>query len=404
MIKRTLIRLTAGLLFLPMNVFSCPPPPPLPNHPLELNNADKCISGTWHFVIITKYQWGPINLGQSENDTYIEDSGVMCCPDGAIATPGSLRGHDSPDCHSTGESGGPEPNPNTQAADAPPPLPYRPFALPALTFGAGITISPPQCSSQNPTIFHVLHLDGVVTRINQCTSQTIASIPVTSNPLQVGVTPDEKWAIVTSYDNAISFINTATNTVANVIQTDTDTFPSGLSISSDGSFALVTSYIDDNPALLVINVANQAISRRIPLALEYPQSVFLSPDDMLAWVTYPFENSVEVVDVMTGSVDYTIPVGEPIDVVFNPTGTTAYISSRTPGGVTAVNTKTYSVTASITTALGSSDLLLSPDGGLLSVNNFDSNSESSIDAIGLTLLSTTPVSGTPIGAALVPVQ
>jgi YVTN family beta-propeller protein len=112
-----------------------------------------------------------------------------------------------------------------------------------------------------------------------------------------------------------------------------------------------------------------------------PQSVFLNPDATLAWVSYPFENFVEVIDVMTGIVNSSIQVQQPIDVVFNATGTTAYISSRLPGSVVVVDTKTYSTIANIPTAAGSSDLLLSPSGGILTVGNFDSASISAIENI-----------------------
>lgn len=293
----------------------------------------------------------------------------------------------------------------SMAADPPPPLPYRSFAIPPINFGNSPPITVPQCNSAaNPTAFHVLHLGNVVTRINQCTGETIAVIDVTSNPLEVQVTPDAKWAIVTSYDNAISFIDTSNNTVANVIQTDPDTFPSGISISSDGTFALVTSYINDNPALLVIDVQKQTITNRIPLALSYPQSAFLSPDATLAWVTFPFGNAVEVVDVMTGNINQSVQVPQPLDVAFNATGTAAYVSSQVPGSVFAVDTKTYSVIQNIPTGPGASDLLLSPDGRILTVSNWNDNSISEIDTYNLTLVQTIALGGPPLGIALVPIQ
>ncbi|HTS50662.1 MAG TPA: hypothetical protein VMH05_22105 [Bryobacteraceae bacterium] len=256
----------------------------------------------------------------------------------------------------------------------------------------------------NPTVFQVFHPDGVVKRSSMCNDTAYTTIAVTSNPLQVQVTPDGKWGIVTSFDNAISFINTDTNTVDNVIQTDPNTFPSGLAISPDGSFALVTNYNNSNVDLLVIDLKKQAITGTIPLPFEYPQSVFLNPDATLAWVTYPFNNVVVVIDVMTGAVVTSVQVSEPIDVVFNFTGTVAYISSATPGSVLAVDTKSYSVIQNITTAAGSSDLLLSPDGGTLTVNNLDDSSISVIDAASLKLLQTIPLSGQPIGVALAPIQ
>lgn len=397
---------------------NCPnPPPPLPDQkgsPVPIHyNADMCEDDLhWHYVIINRYQIGPFTFGGTASDKnpyYDQDSGQKCCNKGEIVFMNgvAVKAHadSGSDCPSTNESGGPQNTANSMAPDPPPPLPYRTFAIPPLTFGDAPLTFVPQCNAAaGPTAFHVVHLDNVVTRINQCTEATIAVIKVPSNPLEVQVTPDAKWAIVTSYDNAISFIDTSSNKVAKVIQTDFDTFPSGISISPDGSFALVTSYIDQNPALLVIDVPNQAIKSRIPLPLAYPQSVFLNPDATLAWVTYPFGGEVEVVDVMTGIIDQSIPVTQPLHVVFNATGTVAYVSSQGPGSVLAVDTTTYSILKNIPTGLGASDLQLSPDGGILTVSNWQGNSISEIDTFSLSLIQTIPLGGPPIGVALVPVQ
>jgi YVTN family beta-propeller protein len=287
-----------------------------------------------------------------------------------------------------------------------PAVAYRQFALPAyFSESPAPTPTPAVCNSSiNPTVFQVFHLDGIVQRASLCNDSIVASIPVPSNPLQVQVTPDGRWAIVTSYDQGISFIDTNTNTVAKIIQTDNATFPSGIAISPDGSYALVTSYIDVNPALLVVDIQSQTIIDRIPLDDQYPQSVFLNPDGTLAWVTYPFDNRVEVIDVMTGVVSAALLAEQPIDVVFNPTGTVAYISNASSGSVRVVNTGNYSLIKEIPTGAGASDLLLTEAGDFLVVNNFGSNSLSVIDTAALKVVSTTPTSGQPVSLVLSPVR
>lgn len=392
----------------------------------------------WEGVWLTRQCVGDdlvyyINIGWGNSYTsqaFLTLSGYCKCKNGPSARQANPHQSGGYCLVSTNTNGGQQPGANTQASGAAPgaggpagpapqlrqavptalaaftpAVPFRAFPLPKFF---PLSSSPPtpnaMCdASISPTAFAVFHEDDDVVRTNMCSGEVLASIPVASNPLQVQVTPDGAWAIVTSYDNAISFINTATNTVANVIQTDQNTFPAGLSISPDGSFALVTSYIDQNPALLVIDVHKQAITSRIPLDREYPQSVFLNPDATVAWVTYPFEDVVEAIDVMTGVVDYALSVELPIDVVFNPTGTLAYISSES-GSVMAVNTATYAAVANVPTAPGSSDLLLSPNGGYLTVNNFDSSSISTIDTSSLTTVNTTPATGQPVGILPVPVQ
>jgi DNA-binding beta-propeller fold protein YncE len=287
-----------------------------------------------------------------------------------------------------------------------PTVPFRPFALPPYYFGSSApTQVRPQCNAQlNPTAYQVNHNVATVSRLNLCTGAVMNTVNVTTNPLEIAVTPDGKWAIVTSFYNAVSFIDTDNDTVANVIQTDANTFPFGIAISPDGSYALITNFNNQEDALVVVDVASQSITGTITLHTAYPQSVIINPDGTLAWVTFPFSNLVEVVDIMTGIEVTSISVPEPLDVAFNATGTTAYIASGQPGSVMAVSTSTYAVLATIPTAAGANDLLLSPDGGFLTTNNYFDGSISVIDATALTNVLTKPIGSAPFGVALMPIQ
>jgi DNA-binding beta-propeller fold protein YncE len=246
-------------------------------------------------------------------------------------------------------------------------LPYRELGIVPFSSVQSVNPSVTCASGTNPSAFVVDHINGTVSRFNPCTAQTITTINVTSRPLQVRVTPDGSQAIVTSYDNAITFIDTATNQITNVLQPNI--LASGLAISSDGSYALVTNYDNVAPYLAVVDIASQSITGTIPLDRQYPQSVFLNPDNTLAWVTYPWVNAVEVIDILTGTVTRNLSVTVPYDVAFNPTGTTAYVASGF-GTVEVFDTGTYQDTASIPAASGACDLQVSPDGhsSVVSIN------------------------------------
>ena len=283
-------------------------------------------------------------------------------------------------------------------------LPYRALPAAPLLLGALPTAQPVCLSSVNPTYFETAHIDNVVTRVNSCTGATIATINVTSLPLQVRVTPDGSQAIVTHFSSAISFINTATNTVSKVLQTPLTFTPSGLAISPDGRYALVTNLEPAGPdgaALGVIDIASQTMTSMIPLDTDYPQSVFINPDATLAWVVYPFNGSVEVIDLLTGTVVREFLFDEAISVAFNPTGTVAYVGAG--AGVNVIDTTTYAITTTVPTGPVPADLLVTPDGAYVVVNNSSGQSVSVIDT--QTLVATTlTVSGTPRGNVAIPVQ
>ncbi|HLG99199.1 MAG TPA: YncE family protein [Bryobacteraceae bacterium] len=248
-------------------------------------------------------------------------------------------------------------------------LPYR--ALPFLPFfpQTAPMISTSCASQLNPTGFAVDHVNGTVTKYAVCTSQPLGSVNVTSRPLQIRVTPDGSQAIVTSYDNGITFIDTATNQVTKAIRTDPGFFPSGIAISPGGSYALVTNYYDTAPELAVLNIATKSIAGFIPLDTPFPQSVFINPDATLAWVTYPWNNVVEVIDILTGVVVKHLVAFTPFDVAFSPTGTVAYIASGA-GSVLVLDATTYTQVSSVPAGMGACDLSVSPDGQTVTVNNF----------------------------------
>src|SRR5579883_627001 len=263
-------------------------------------------------------------------------------------------------------------------------------------------------SSVNPTVFRVLHVDNVVKRYNSCTLATIATIPVPTFPLQVRVTPDGARAIVTSFSGAITFINTATNAVSGsiTVPSDPNFAPSGIAIAPDGSYALVSNYpATTNTAysyLSVVDIAGMKITSKIPLAVEGPESVFINPDGTLARAVHPWDNAIEVVDILTGAIVEVLKVTEPFSIVFNPTGTRAFVSSGA-GSIEVVDTKTYQVIKTVPADAGALDLQITPDGTYVYANNSLAQSITVIDAQSLNA-TTTPIGGMPQGSALVASQ
>jgi hypothetical protein len=121
---------------------------------------------------------------------------------------------------------------------------YIPQQLRDLPFLPDIPPSPaaPACQASFPDVFATNHVSAVVTRISTCPFAIKAVIPVVTRPLQVDITPDGSTALVTSFDNAVNFIDLATNEVTYTLMTDSNTNPHGLAISPDGKRAYITSF------------------------------------------------------------------------------------------------------------------------------------------------------------------
>ena len=220
----------------------------------------------------------------------------------------------------------------------------------------------------NPTAFAVDHINATVTRYEICTSQSLAVINVPTRPLQVRVTPDGSQAIVTSYDNAITFIDTATDQITKTIQTP-GFYPSGLAIAPDGSYALVTNYFDSGQSPAIVDIASKTITGSIPLDTIFPQSVFLNRDATLAWVTYPWNDTVEAIDILTGAVVRSMIITNPFGMAFSPTGTVAYVASGA-GSIEMIDTATYNTIQSVPADFGACDLSVSADGHMVTATNY----------------------------------
>jgi YVTN family beta-propeller protein len=91
----------------------------------------------------------------------------------------------------------------------------------------------------------------------QPTNTIVATIPLSSYPMGIVVSPDGQFVYVGEYgSNLIQVISTATNTIAATITLD-EIGPSSLAISPDGTTLYAANYSDGR--VWVISTASQAV-------------------------------------------------------------------------------------------------------------------------------------------------
>ena len=245
--------------------------------------------------------------------------------------------------------------------------------------------SNPNCSSSQPDVLQVNHDNASVNRITTCPMQFVTTIPVAGHPLQIAITPDGTTALVTSFDNAINFINLASNTVTFSMPTPS-IHPNGIAITSDGSAAYVTHFVPSNASLVKIDLASHSIVASMPVGT-YPQSVFLSPDGAQLYVTYPYLNLVSIVDTLTFTEAYRFAVQAPRGIAFNSTGTKAYIASAgnpdnaTSGTVLEFDTSRLQVTNTYNVGLGPNDVAVLYSDQYVITTNYEGQSVSEINIL-----------------------
>lgn len=269
-------------------------------------------------------------------------------------------------------------------------LPFSP-RVPAIALSA--------CDATFPDILQVNHDNNVLARVATCPFALKKSIRVASRPLQVAVTPDGLMALVTSFDNAINFVDLTTNTVAFTLSVGF--YPHGLAITSDGKTAWVSSFDDVNPLIAVVDIASRAVTKTYAVAA-YPQSVFLSPDDAQLYITFPFTNAMYIMDTMTGIINNTYAIPTPRAVAFNSRGSKAFISSATGGSTGQVlqfDIETFKVEKTYTVGAGPTDLNVLQDDLTVVVVNYEGGSTSTIN-LRSGQVTTTALKGPAIGLAV----
>lgn len=261
---------------------------------------------------------------------------------------------------------------------------YNPQPLRDLPFIPQMPLpTPQQCDSSYPDVFQTVHTQALVTRVSTCPFAVKATIPVQTRPLQVEVTPDGSTAIVTSFDNAVNFIDVATNKVTFTFNTDPLINPNGIAISPDGTKVYVSSFNTNFPAVIVIDIATHKLLATMQTTMSYPSGLTLTPDGSQIWVVAPLANNVDIFDTQTNTRVTTLNIGYATQVAFNAVGTRAYITSAatTPGKVMVVNAATYQILSSFTVGANPTDIAMSYGDQFLVVNNNDDGSISVIDLL-----------------------
>lgn len=286
-------------------------------------------------------------------------------------------------------------------------LPQPILDLPFPAQGPASQSSPNNCSPSQPDVLQVNHDNASVNRITPCPGSLVATIPVVTHPLQIAITPDGLTALVTSYDNAVNFINLSSNQVTFTLNTGSIN-PNGLAITPDGAFAYITNFRPTAAASSIakIDLSSRTIVQTMPALSAYPQNLVLSPDGSQLYITYPYGNLVQIIDTLTNSQAAAFSVPAPRGIAFNSKGTKAYIAeagnpdNATMGAVQEFDTNMFQLGATYQVGLGPNDIAVLYGDQFVITTNYEGQSVSKIDTVSGTV-QTTPANGQVSGLSIV---
>jgi len=120
-----------------------------------------------------------------------------------------------------------------------------------------------------------------------------------------------------------------------------------------------------------------------------------------AYVAKSTGNTVSAIDTATNTVVATIMVrNQPTSVAVTPDGTRAYVTNRGSASVSVINTATNAVLATVLVGRQPIGVAVTPDGTRVYVTNFASNTVSVIATATNTVIKTILVGGSPLGSPL----
>ena len=218
----------------------------------------------------------------------------------------------------------------------------------------------------------------------------------------LGFNPAGTFAYVSNYYGAVAInvIDVATNSVAAA----NSVYPSG-AITSDlifnpsGSTAYGAAHFGDT--LDVINVSTGSIYN-VGMS-SYPYGVAINPAGTTVYVTNYNSGNVLVVDTGTNTVIKSIGVGtNPTGVIFNKSGALAYVANSGSGTVDTINVVANAVVNTIGGFSSPQGLALSPDGSALYVTDYNDNKAFIVNTSTNTITSSIAVGGSPSSIAYNP--
>jgi len=278
---------------------------------------------------------------------------------------------------------------------------------PGGTATANVTLEVNRPNQPRKNCAYITNYDGGdVTVVDIAANAVLTRIPVGNGPYGVDVSPDGDLVYVTSEEDGISVIDSATNTVVGSIPVNATT----VAASPDGSVIYAVS--NGEGTLTAMDSASHEILGSVDVGAS-PCGIAVNPSGTRIFVASLEEGTVRVVDAADLSVMDTLQVSEPgtevLDIEVSPDGSLVYAVSDYSCQLTVIDARTNSIIRSVSympeRRLDDAYLAVSPDGQSIYLSLLsNASSIRIIDASSLEILKTIPagypsdLSFTPDGA------
>jgi YVTN family beta-propeller protein len=214
-----------------------------------------------------------------------------------------------------------------------------------------------------------------------------------SDPYQIGFSPGGKWFVAASIRlDRIDVYDAQTYQL--VHRLPAATMPSHIAFSHDGSTVFVT--LQGTSSLIAIDVASGKVNWTAPIGPQ-PAGIITRPSGTLL-VGIMGSDYIAEIDPQNGGVIRRIHTGAGAhNFLAAPDGKTLYVTNRVAGTISVLDADTLAVTGTLQAPGGPDDMALSPDGQELWVTGRWHAWVNVIELASGTLKTTVPVGRSPHG-------
>lgn len=179
--------------------------------------------------------------------------------------------------------------------------------------------------------------------IDPVSFKIIQTIPTGPNPHEITVTPDQRFAYLSSYNppgNTISVVDLVKRKMIKQIPTGEYIRIHGAAMSHDGKHAYFTA--GQTGYIVEVETKTNEITRAIETSGKISHMVYVSPNDKLLYTANIVSENVSVIDRASGKLITQIPCGPGAEgMAFTPDGKYLWVANQSAGTITIIDLNTH---------------------------------------------------------------
>ncbi|GAA5221514.1 hypothetical protein GCM10025777_21440 [Membranihabitans marinus] len=179
--------------------------------------------------------------------------------------------------------------------------------------------------------------------VNPVTKKVLESIDIGNNPHEIAITPDQRFAYLSSYEapgNQILVVDLQAREQVKTISTGEVGRIHGVTISPDGLYAYFTA--GQSGYVIEVDTRTQEITRKIPTHGKISHMVYISPDSRYLLTANIVSENISLIERTSGKLIKQIPAGKGVEgMAFTPDGRFLWALNQTGASITIIDVATW---------------------------------------------------------------